>query len=82
VSTLRPELQNVFRQVFDDDSLIVTDATAAADIDEWDSMAHINLIIAIEKQFGVKFSAAEIGTLGRHGQTVGNMIRLIETKLS
>jgi acyl carrier protein len=80
MSQLRSELQEVFRQVFDDDSLAVTEATTAVDIDGWDSMAHINLIIAIEKQFAIKFSAAEIGGLSRRGQTIGNMIQLIQTK--
>ncbi|MGD0506037.1 MAG: acyl carrier protein [Steroidobacteraceae bacterium] len=81
MSQLQSELQTVFRQVFDDDSLVVTEATSAADIDEWDSMAHINLIIAIEKQFDVKFSAAEIGALGRRGQTVGNLMQLLQSKI-
>jgi len=80
MSQLRSELQEVFRQVFDDDSLAVTEATTAVDIDGWDSMAHINLIIAIEKQFAIKFSAVEIGGLSRRGQTIGNMIQLIQTK--
>lgn len=81
MSQLQSELQTVFRQVFDDDSLVVTEATSAADIDEWDSMAHINLIIAIEKQFDVEFSAAEIGALGRRGQTVGNLMQLLQSKI-
>jgi acyl carrier protein len=79
---LQSELQEVFREVFDDDSLAVSESTSAADIDGWDSMAHINLIIAIEKQFRVKFAAAEIAALGRRGQTVGNMIQLLQTKMN
>jgi acyl carrier protein len=80
MSQLQPELQEVFREVFDDDSLVISESTSAADIDGWDSMAHINLIIAIEKQFGIKFAAAEIAALGRRGQTVGNMVQLLQTK--
>ena len=80
MSPLQSDLQEVFRRVFDDDELVILDATSAADIDGWDSMAHINLIIAIEKRFGVKFSAAEIGALGRRGQNVGNMLELLESK--
>lgn len=80
MSPLQSDLQEVFRRVFDDDELVIRDGTSAADIDGWDSMAHINLIIAIEKRFGVKFSAAEIGALGRPGQNVGNMLQLLETK--
>jgi acyl carrier protein len=74
-------LQEVFRQVFDDDDLSITEATSAADINGWDSMAHINLIIAIEKKFGVSFSANEISKLGRRGQTVGNMIQILAAKI-
>ena len=82
MSQLRSELQEVFRQVFDDDSLAVTEATTAVDIDGWDSMAHINLIIAIEKQFAIKSSAVEIGGLSRRGrlEAIGKMIQLIQTK--
>jgi acyl carrier protein len=80
MSPLQSELQDVFRRVFDDDDLAITDATTAADIDGWDSMAHINLLIAIEKRFGIKFSGAEIAALGARGQNVGGMLKLLETK--
>jgi acyl carrier protein len=82
MSTLLSELQNIFRQVFDDDDLVITESTSAADLDAWDSMAHINLIIAIEKHFGLRFSAAEIAGLGGQGQNVGNLTQLIEAKKS
>jgi acyl carrier protein len=80
MNALQSELQDIFRRVFDDDALAITEATSAADIDGWDSMAHINLIIAIEKQFGVKFAGGEIAALGRRGQTVGDMLKLLENK--
>jgi len=67
--------------VFDDDELSITMATSAGDIDGWDSMAHINLIIAIEKQFGVSFSASEIAALGRRGQNVGSIMQLLNEKI-
>ena len=53
---IRSELQSVFRRIFDDE-LVITEETTAANVDGWDSMAHINLIIAIEKQ--------NVGTLMR-----------------
>jgi acyl carrier protein len=81
MNQLQSELQAVFRRAFDDDELVITDSTSAADVDGWDSMAHINLIIAIEKRFGVKFAASEIAALGRRGQTVGSMIQVIEAKI-
>lgn len=80
MSELQSDLQKVFRRVFDDDDLTISDSTSADDIDGWDSMAHINLIIAIEKQFKIKFAAGEIATLSRRGQTVGNMMEILAAK--
>lgn len=76
------ELQDVFRQVFGDDSIVLQDSTTADEIDGWDSMMHINLIIAIEKRFKVKFAAAEIAALKAEGQDVGALARLVERKAS
>jgi acyl carrier protein len=80
MNPLQSELQEVFRRVFDDDELVITESTSAADVDGWDSMAHINLIIAVEKRFGVKFTGGEIAALGRRGQTVGSMVQILEAK--
>jgi acyl carrier protein len=80
MSELQSELQDIFRCVFEDDELTISEATTAADIDGWDSMAHINLLIAIERRFGVKFSTSEIASLGNRGQNVGSMLRLLATK--
>ena len=81
MTDVQTDLQEVFRRVFDDDDLSISPATTAADIDGWDSMAHINLIIAAEKKFGVSFSASEIAALGRRGQNVGSMIDLLASKI-
>ena len=80
MNPLLTELQQVFRRVFDDDDLEITDQTAAADIDGWDSMAFVNLIIAIEKQFKVRFSATEISSLGKPGQNIGGILQLLAVK--
>ncbi|MGB6309752.1 MAG: acyl carrier protein [Steroidobacteraceae bacterium] len=80
MNSLQSDLQDVFRRVFDDDELTITDSMSAADVDGWDSMANINLIIAIEKRFEVKFAAAEIAALVRRGQNVGNMIEILRAK--
>ena len=48
-------LNEVFRDVFDDDSIVVKPATTADDIEDWDSLEHITLISAVEKEFGMKF---------------------------
>jgi acyl carrier protein len=80
MNELHSDLQEVFRRVFDDDGLVITESTSATDVDGWDSMAHINLIIAVEKRFDVKFAASEIAVLGRRGQTVGSMIQILAAK--
>jgi acyl carrier protein len=69
-------LTNVFREVFDDESIAITPAMTADDIDEWDSLSHIRLVLSVEKEFGAKFSAAEIGAL----KNVGDFVKLIESK--
>lgn len=74
-------LQEVFRSVFDDEQLTVTEATTAADIEGWDSLGHINLIIAIEKRFGIKFANAEISRLKADGSNVGTLIDLLHKKI-
>ena len=57
------KLLPIFQNIFDDDNLIITNLTAAKDISEWDSLAHIRLIVAIEKSFNLRFSANEISKL-------------------
>lgn len=79
---VRTDLQDVFRQVFGDDEIVLRDTTTADDIDGWDSMMHINLIIAIEKRFGVKFATAEISRMKGEDQNVGTLVQLLEHKLS
>jgi len=63
--------------VFDDESIVVTPQLTADDVDEWDSLSHIRLVLAIEKKFGLKFSAAEVGRL----KNVGEFVALIRSKL-
>jgi acyl carrier protein len=66
-------LTGVFRDTFDDDGIVISDATTAADIEEWDSLAHITLILGVEREFKIKFKAAEVGSFAN----VGAMIELI-----
>jgi acyl carrier protein len=70
------KLTAVFREVFDEDELNVTPQTTADDVDGWDSLSHIRLVLAVSKAFGVKFSASEIGNL----KNVGEFADLIEKK--
>jgi acyl carrier protein len=67
------ELTAIFRTVFEDPSLAVTPATTAEEVDGWDSVNHVVLVVAIERRFGVKFKTAEIEML----KNVGDLIRLI-----
>ncbi len=73
---IKNELQSVFRDVFDDESIEIYEAMTASDIEEWDSLTHIQLIAATEKQFNLRFKTAEIADL----KNVGEMIELIEKK--
>jgi acyl carrier protein len=70
------KLLPIFQNVFDDDELIITSLTTAKDISGWDSLAHIRLVVAIEKSFHLRFTANEISEL----ENVGEMIDLIVLK--
>ena len=74
------ELNDLFQDVFDDDELTIIHNTSSSDIEGWDSLMHINLIVAIEKNFGVEFAAAEIASLNQAGKNVGSLIQLLEQK--
>ena len=70
-------LNEVFQDVFDDDELSTTRATTASDVEGWDSMMHVTLLINIEKAFGVKFTSSEVARLS----SVGDLLDLLDTKL-
>ncbi len=70
------KLNCVFREVFDDASLKITEKTNANDIDEWDSLMHITLIAEVEDAFRVKFTMKEVTGM----KNVGEMAALIERK--
>ena len=76
MSDIKTKLNAIFRDVFDDESLTVSDATTAKDIEGWDSLNHVNLIVAVEEAFAVKLTMKEATTLAN----VGDLIRLIEKK--
>jgi acyl carrier protein len=71
------QLSEVFQDVFDEDSLSLTPSLSAKDVDGWDSLTHIRLILTIERAFKVKFSTSEIGKL----ENVGDLVTLIKTKI-
>ncbi|MBP5431141.1 acyl carrier protein [Ruminococcus sp.] len=73
VNEIIPRLNGVFRDIFGDDSISVTADTTSADIEDWDSLAHINLMDAVEHEFGLRFKMREVSSM----QNVGDMIKLI-----
>ena len=66
-------LNEVFREVFDDDSIVVDRKTTADDIDDWDSLEHITLMAAVEKEFHLRFKMGEVSGM----KNVGDMARII-----
>lgn len=72
------ELQVIFRDVFDDENLILTPETNADMIEDWDSLSHIRLVMAIEKKFGIKFSYDELQNM----KNVGGMSEIISMKVN
>jgi acyl carrier protein len=73
-----PKLTSIFHEVFSDDSIIVRPDLSADDVDEWDSLTHIRLILTVERTFSVKFSASDIGKL----KNVGELAELIRLKIA
>ena len=69
-------LNEVFQDVFDDDSITVTAATTAADIEDWDSLSHITLVSAVEDEFRMKFSMKEVVEM----KNVGEMVAIIAAR--
>lgn len=72
------KLNSVFCDVFDNGDIKIFDAMTAKDLEEWDSLNHINLVVAVEKAFGIKFTTKEI----MNYQNVGEFANAVETKLA
>lgn len=71
------KLNEVFQDVFDDESITVEETTTSADIEDWDSLEHINLVVAVEKCFGIKFNMGEVTTM----KNVGEMVNIISERI-
>lgn len=76
MSNILDELTLLFQEYFDDESIILSTQTTSNDIDEWDSLAQVGLILSIEKKFGIKFSGRDVEGLAN----VGEMIDVIRAK--
>lgn len=70
---IKTRLTNIFRSVFDDDSLTLFDEMTANDVEDWDSLSHITLVVACEKEFGLRLTPAEVGQL----KNVGEMLKVL-----
>ncbi|MEI9951521.1 MAG: acyl carrier protein [Pseudomonadota bacterium] len=74
---INEKLNGVFRDIFDVPELVVGDTTTANDVEGWDSLAHVDLIVAVESAFNVRFTTKEVKALAN----VGDFIRLIERRV-
>jgi acyl carrier protein len=70
-------MNEIFRQVLDDDTITLTSSMTAEDVEGWDSMNHIFIVVEIEKRFGIKFQAAEMEEL----KNVGELAALVREKV-
>lgn len=75
---LTREITDVFRSVFEDDDLIVTRETTAADVSGWDSLQHVTLVLSVEARFGIRFSSSEVSSL----RSVGELMDIVERRLN
>lgn len=71
------KLEVIFRDVFDDEDIVLTNETTANDIEDWDSLAQINLLIAIKKEFKINFDLEEVSKY----KNVGDMVNAIKKKI-
>lgn len=76
MNTIYTKLNKIFRDIFDDDSITVNPNTTADDIDDWDSLEHITLISAVEREFKMKFKMGEISSM----KNVGEMAQIIASR--
>ena len=74
--SIENQLNSVFQLVFDDDELQIYDAMTADDVEGWNSLSHVHLVVAVEKEFNVRFKTSEMASL----KNVGDFIALIERK--
>jgi acyl carrier protein len=70
----REKVQVIFREVFEDDNLMIIPEMTARDVEKWDSFNHINLIVALEEAFNIRFSSDEIGTMAN----VGDLFKVLK----
>jgi acyl carrier protein len=75
-------VQDIFRDVFDDEELVISSSTCSEEIEEWDSMNHITLVLSIEKTLNIRFMTGEIQSLKNVGEMVDLLAEKITSRLS
>ena len=68
------ELNDIFKNVLDEESIVLTESTSANDIESWDSLTHIQLIVAIEKKFNIRFTSKELLSLKNIGEIINCIV--------
>lgn len=76
-SQIIEKLQDIFRDILDNEGIVLTEATSAKDIEEWDSLSNVQLVVGIEDEFGIRFTSAEIPSW----RNIGDMVDCILKKL-
>ena len=71
-------VQDIFRDIFDEDDMVIEDKTNSDDVEEWDSLNHINLVSAIEKEFKIKFDLKELSTLNNVGSIIDSALEKLK----
>lgn len=74
-SEILKTVQDIFRDILDDEEIVLEDTTTADDVEGWDSLTHIQLIVAIEKQFKIKFTSKEILSWRNVGEMLDSITR-------
>jgi acyl carrier protein len=78
MSSTMARINEVFQEVFDDDEIEVGRATTADDVEGWDSLMHVTLMVNMEKAFGIKFTSSEVASL----KNVGELVDLVDHRLA
>lgn len=71
------KIQEILAEIIDNEELVLFESMAPSDVDDWDSLAHFQLVVALQREFGIKFSIMEI----QSWTTVGNIVNSINSKL-
>ena len=81
MAELLSDVQDLFREVIGDRELVLEREATAEDVEGWDSITHVNLLFALEQAFDVIFTTAEMARLTQEGQTVGDLVDLVGSKV-